>query len=169
MFKRLVFYCGMPFLVLALYCSLMELGFLDLTNLDSYKVSNLSSISDELRYLSSVYRVTFTDFDENAVNQFMSEYVAKLKEDSGSMTYILGSLLEGIQSLVNSFVHMGATTLLGGAIMIDFINSFIAMLNMFVDLAYGNMSGGIWSNTWDWYDSYSLPYSDLFDSSWLNS
>lgn len=167
MFRRLVFYCGVPFLVLALYCSLMELGFLDLSKLDSYKLSNLSQLSDKLRYWSSVYRVTFSDFDSNSVNQFMSEYVSKLKEDTNSMTYILGSLLEGVQSLVNSFVHMGATTLLGGAIMIDFINSFISMINMFLDLAYGNISGGLWSNTWSWFESYSEPWTDLFDSSWL--
>lgn len=156
MFRRLVYFCGVPFLILALYCSLMELGFLDLSKLDSYKSSSLTSISEQLSYLSRVWRSTYQDFDKSAFNSFMSDWASR----SGDGT-LAQSVLVGVQSLVNSTIHLGSTILIGGALMVDFVNSIVSMLNMFVDLAYGNISGGLWSNTWDWFESYPLPYTDL--------
>lgn len=140
MLKRCIYIFGPFFLLLAMFASLNNLGFIDVTKISAYELDGISSLTDKMRYYASVCNQSANDFSLPNIN-----YVTPI----GVSSWMFESLIQGLQTIVRSIIRLGSFLLLGGSVLFDFLNDLVAILRYFVNFMYSSdKTGGFWSIIW---------------------
>lgn len=141
MFKRLLWTFGPFFLVVALFASLQGLGFLDLSHVDKYRVSGISSLADKLRYFSATISNSSHDFDFSSMLKHSSSF--------GDFNSIWNSTILILGTICTNIVKLGSFVLLGGSVLFDMLNDVVSLLRYFYDFVMSSdITGGLWSTIW---------------------
>lgn len=140
MLKRCIYIFGPLFLLLAMFASLNNLGFIDVTKISAYEIDGVSSLTDKMRYYASVCNQSANDFSLPNI-----EYVVPY----GVSPWAFKTFIEGLQTIVKSIIRLGSFLLLGGSVLFDFLNDLVAILRYFVNFIYSSdTTGGFWSIIW---------------------
>lgn len=141
MLKRLLWIFGPFFLAVALFASLQGLGFLDLSQVDKYRSSGISSLAEKLRYISASISNSSHDFDFHSMLKYSSSIVDP-NSFWNSTILILGTICSNI-------VKLGSFVLLGGSVLFDMFNDVFALLRYFYDFVMSSdTTGGFWTTIW---------------------
>lgn len=139
MVHRLVVTFSGFFLVVALYCSLSNMGFIDISVLNNYQFGFLTDFSSRLRSWSSVLQAVSKSLDVKAMMGISAD---------NSAWYTV--ILDGINFLIKAVVYLPSFCLLGSSIVVDLLNNICACIGLFYSTAFGaNSNGGIWKSAWD--------------------
>lgn len=141
MLKRLLWTFGPFFLVVALFASLQGLGFLDLSQVDKYRSSGISSLAEKLRYISGVISNSSHDFDFKSLLKPSSSF--------GDPNSIWNTTILILGTICSNIVKLGSFVLLGGSVLFDMLNDVFALLRYFYDFVMSSdTTGGFWSTMW---------------------
>lgn len=141
MVKRCIYIFGPFFLILAIFASLNGLGFIDISRISSFEIEGVSSLTNKMRYYASVCNQAAIDFSLPNIDDTIL---------IGVSPSIFRSFLEGVQFIVKSVIRLGSFLLLGGSVLFDFINNYVAVLRYFLNFVYSSDStGGFWSTIWN--------------------